>query len=70
MSLRLLTPTYALVTKDAATQHGAMRGSSPDKRYRNVAYDGARRTNMERYTIAKLCRDDLESSGDGDGVEI
>jgi hypothetical protein len=25
---------------------------------------------MERYTVAKLCRDDLWSSGGGDGVEI
>ena len=31
---------------------------------------GARKANMERYSVAKLCRDDLESSGGGDGVEI
>jgi hypothetical protein len=40
------------------------------RRYRNAGYVGARRANMERYIVAKLCRDDLESSGGGDGVEV
>src|ERR1700688_623146 len=43
----------------------------PDKRrYRDVAYVGARRPNTEPYTVASLCHDDLESSGGGDGAEI
>jgi hypothetical protein len=35
-----------------------------------VAYVGTRRSNMERYIVSNLCRDDLESSGGGDGAEI
>jgi hypothetical protein len=46
--------------------------SSPylNRTYRNVAYDGARGTSMERYTVPKHCRDGPEASGEGDGVEI